>query len=212
MNRKIAVLTLCAMLFALSSAKAQQTTKIPRIGFLYASSPSPDVRTGFLQGLHKFGYIEGQNITIEYRAAKGQFERLPVLAAELVRLNVKDIEPAFQEARKASAGGVLELGGPLLNVHQTALVNLAAKSRLPTMWVRRRFVEAGGLMYYGVDTADLNRRAAAYVDKILKGTKPAELPVEQPTKFEFVINLKAAKQIGLTIPPNVLARATRIIR
>ena len=124
----------------------------------------------------------------------------------------KDIEPAFQEARKASADGVLELGGPLLNVHQTALVNLAAKSRLPTMWVRRRFVQAGGLMYYGVDTADLNRRAAQYVDKILKGTKPAELPVEQPIKFEFVINLKTAKQIGLTIPPNVLARADRVIK
>ena len=305
-------------------AQAQQTTKIPRIGFLYASSPSPDVRTRFLQELRKFGYIEGQNITIEFRSAKGQFERLPVLAAELVRLKVdvivtggstatraakeatstipivmtqdndpvgsgfvtslarpggnvtglstlrpeisgkrlellkevipglsrvavlgasdnpgnaqalkevelaagalklqlqyldirspKDIEPAFQEARKASADGVLELGGPLLAVHQTALVNLAAKSRLPTMWVRRRFVEAGGLMYYGVDTADLNRRAAQYVDKILKGTKPADLPVEQPIKFEFVINLKAAKQIGLTIPPNVLARADRVIK
>ena len=124
----------------------------------------------------------------------------------------KDIEPAFQEARKASADAVLELGGPLLAVHQTALVKLAAKNRLPTMWVRRRFVEAGGLMYYGVDAADLNRRAAEYVDKILKGTKPADLPVEQPTKFEFVINLKAAKQIGLTIPPNVLARADKVIK
>jgi putative ABC transport system substrate-binding protein len=124
----------------------------------------------------------------------------------------KDIEPAFLEARRVSVDGVLELGGPLLLVHQTALLSLAAKNRLPAMWVRRRFVEAGGLMYYGVDTEDLIRRAASYVDKILKGAKPADLPVEQPTKFEFIVNLKAAKQIGLTIPPNVLARADKVIK
>jgi putative ABC transport system substrate-binding protein len=307
------------------STEAQQAKKIPRIGFLWASrGPSPGARAGIHQGLRKLGYIEGQNITIEYRYAEGKFERLPVLAAELVRLNVdvivtggstatraakeattaipivmtndndpvasgfvaslarpggnitglstlrpeisgkrlellkevvpglsrvavlgasdnpgnpqalseaelaaaalkiqlqyldirspKDIEPAFQEARKGRAEGVLELGGPLLNVHRSALVNLAAKSRLPTMWVRRSFVEAGGLMCYGVDSDDLARRAASYVDKILKGRKPADLPVEQPTKFEFIINLKAAKQIGLTIPPNVLARADKVIR
>jgi putative tryptophan/tyrosine transport system substrate-binding protein len=324
-NLKWLGLLVIAFVLVVGEVVAQaQPGRIPRLGFLYASSPSPNVQIRFLQGLRKFGYVEGQNITIEFRSAKGQFERLPVLAAELVRLNVdvivtggstatraareatgtipivmtqdndpvasgfvaslarpggnvtglstlrpeisgkrlellkevvpglsrvavlgasdnpgnaqalkevelaagalkvqlqyldirspKDIEPAFQEARKASADGVLELGGPLLAVHQTALVNLATKNRLPTMWVRRRFVEAGGLMYYGVDTADLNRRAAEYVDKILKGTKPADLPVEQPTKFEFVINLKAAKQIGLTIPPNVLARADRVIR
>lgn len=308
-----------------ASAEAQQVKKTPSIGFLWASrGPSPDARAGIHQGLRKLGYIDGQNITIEYRYAQGKFERLPVLAAELVRLNVdvivtggstatraakeatrtipivmtndndpvasgfvaslarpggnitglstlrpeisgkrlellkevvpglsrvavlgasdnpgnpqalseaeqaaaalkiqlqyldirspKDIEPAFQEARKGRAEGVLELGGPLLNVHRSALVNLAAKSRLPTMWVRQSFVEAGGLMCYGVDPDDLARRAAIYVDKILKGAKPADLPVEQPTKFEFVINLKAAKQIGLTIPPNVLARADRVIR
>ena len=124
----------------------------------------------------------------------------------------KDIEPAFQDARKGHADAVIELGGPLLNVHRTALVDLAAKSRLPTMWVRRSFVESGGLIYYGVNTDDLYRRAATYVDKILKGAKSADLPVEQPTKFEFIINLKAAKQIGLTIPPNVLARADKVIK
>jgi len=138
-----------------------------------------------------------------------------VLKLQLQYLDIrspKDIEPAFQEARKVRAGGVLELGGPLLNVHRTALIDLAAKSRLPTMWVRRQFVETGGLMYYGVDTTDLARRAATYVDKILKGANAADLPVEQPMRFDFIVNLKAAKQIGLTVPPNVLVRATRVIR
>jgi len=313
-----------ALLICAVAAQAQQSTKVPRIGYLAASIITAESRAAIHQGLLKLGYIEGQNIRIEYRQAEGKFERLPILAAELVRLKVdailtggstatraakeatstipiamtqdndpvasgfvaslarpggnvtglstlrpeisgkrlellkeivpglsrvavlgasdnpgnaqalkevelaagalkvqlqyldirspKDIEPAFQEARKTSADGVLELGGPLLNVHQTALVNLAVKSRLPAMWVRRRFVEAGGLMYYGVDTADLLRRAATFVDKILKGANPADLPVEQPTKFELVINLKTAKQIGLTIPPNVLARADKVIR
>jgi ABC-type uncharacterized transport system substrate-binding protein len=323
--KKLVWLVTLLFLVACRFAEAQQPGKISRIGFLHATSGlSPDARTRFLQGLHKFGYIEGQNITIEYRSAKGQFERLPVLAAELVRPKVdviltggstatraareatstipivmlqdndpvasgfvaslarprgnitglstlrpeisgkrlellkeivpglsrvavlgasdnpgnaqalkevelaagalrlqlqyldirspKDIDPAFQEARKASADAVLELGGPLLAVHQTPLVKLAAKNRLPAMWVRRETVEAGGLMWYGVDTADLARRAAEYVDKVLKGAKPADLPVEQPTKFELVINLKAAKQIGLTIPPNVLARADKVIK
>jgi putative ABC transport system substrate-binding protein len=94
----------------------------------------------------------------------------------------------------------------------TQVVDLAVKSRLPVIYSGRTYVEAGGLMSYGVNNADLDRRAATYVDKILKGAKPADLPVEQPKKFEFIINLKAAKQIGLTIPPNVLARADRVIR
>ena len=325
MNKKIPWLVTLLLLAAVTFAGAQQAPKNPRIGFLHASAGlTPDARTRFLQGLRKFGYIEGENITIEYRSAKGQFERLPVLAAELVSLKVdviltggstatraakeatntipivmlqdndpvasgfvtslarpggnitglstlrpeisgkrlellkeivpglsriavlgasdnpgnaqalrevelaagalkvqlqyldirspKDIEPAFQEARKGSADAVIELGGPLLAVHQTTLIKLAAKNRLPAMWVRRGIVEAGGLMWYGVDTIDLARRAAEYVDKILKGAKPANLPVEQPTKFELVINLKAAKQIDLTIPPNVLARADKVIK
>ena len=103
-------------------------------------------------------------------------------------------------------------GRPPLGAHRTEIVELAVKSRLPAIYPQVEFTEAGGLMYYGTNTPDLFRRAATYVDKILKGAKPADLPVEQPTKFEFIINLKAAKQIGLTIPPNVLVRADRVIR
>ena len=99
-----------------------------------------------------------------------------------------------------------------MNSNQKRIVSLALKSRLPSVYVRRDFVDAGGLMSYGADFADSYRRVAYYVDRILKGTKPADLPVEQPTKFEFVINLKTAKQIGLTIPPGVLARADKVIR
>jgi putative ABC transport system substrate-binding protein len=104
------------------------------------------------------------------------------------------------------------LGGPVLISHRTKVVELAVKSRLPATYDRPEFVEEGGLMTYSVSSTDLFRRAATYVDKILKGAKPGDLPVEQPKKFEFVINLKTAKQIGLTIPPNVLARADRVIK
>ena len=104
------------------------------------------------------------------------------------------------------------LATPVFNFDRKQFADLAAKSRLPVIYPRTEFVEAGGLMTYGASVVDLYRRAATYVDKILKGAKPADLPVEQPTKFELVINLKAAKQIGLTIPPNVLARADRVIR
>jgi putative ABC transport system substrate-binding protein len=127
-------------------------------------------------------------------------------------LSPKDIEAGFRRTVKGRADAVLALGNPVLNAHRTQVADLAVKSRLPAMYYAAEFVEAGGLMFYGVDFPDLFRRAATYVDKILKGAKPAELPVEQPKKFEFIVNLKAAKQIGLTIPPNVLARADRVIR
>ena len=104
------------------------------------------------------------------------------------------------------------LGNPILNLNRQQIVELANKHRLPATYGRPEYVEAGGLMSYGVSVTDLDRRAATYVDKILKGAKPADLPVEQPTKFEFLVNLKAAKQIGLTIPPNVLARADKVIK
>ena len=127
-------------------------------------------------------------------------------------LDPKKIEQAFRTAKKGRADAVLVLASPILESHRTRVADLAAKNRLPTIYSSREYVEAGGLMTYGVSLTDLYRRAATYVDKILKGAKPADLPVEQPKKFEFIINLKAAKQIGLTIPPEVLARADRVIR
>jgi ABC-type uncharacterized transport system substrate-binding protein len=128
-------------------------------------------------------------------------------------LSPKDIETAFRTAVKGRADAILILGsGPVLNPHQKEIAELMVKNRLPVMYRFRDPVEASGLMSYGVNIPDLDRRAAVYVDKILKGAKPADLPVEQPTKFELVINLKAAKQIGLTIPPNVLARADKVIK
>ena len=128
-------------------------------------------------------------------------------------LTTKDIEPAFRAAVKERADAVLEnIAGNIRNAALKELAELAVKNRLPVMRERPEHVEAGGLMSYGVRLTDLDRRSASYVDKILKGAKPAELPVEQPTKFEFIINLKAAKQIGLTIPPNVLAMADKVIK
>jgi putative tryptophan/tyrosine transport system substrate-binding protein len=308
-------------------AEAQQTGKVPRIGYLTGGLPSSmSARTeAFRRGLRELGYEEGKNIVIDYRYAEEKLDRLPALAAELVRLNVdvivtggpqvtrvvkhatvsipivmsqdgdpvgtgfvaslarpggnitglstlapelsgkrlellkeiipklthvvvmgtstnpgntlalrevelaagtfgvklqyldvldpKDFENAFRAAAKGRADAILILvAGTVSAAHRPKIAELAVKSRLPVIYNRREYVEAGGLMTYNVSVTDLDRRAATYVDKILKGAKPADLPVEQPTKFEFIINLKAAKQIGLTIPPNVLARADKVIR
>jgi putative ABC transport system substrate-binding protein len=315
------------LLLALSlPARAQQPAKLPRIGYLDVASISSEAarNQAFRQGLRELGYVEGKNIVIEWRSAEEKPDRLPALAAELVRLKVdvivtsgssvtraakaathtipivmaqdndpvgngfvaslarpgrnitglatlapeisgkrlellkeivpkisrvavlgtssapsntqnlketelasgafgmklqyldvlspKDIETAFQAAGKERADAVLALGGFVLASQRAQIAVLAVKSRLPVISWRSDFVEAGGLMSYGVSLLDLDRRAATYVDKILKGAKPADLPVAQPTKFELVINLKAAKQIGLTIPPNVLARADKVIK
>ncbi len=128
-------------------------------------------------------------------------------------LTPRDIEIGFRAASKGRADAVLILlAGGLATAHRTEIVELAAKSRRPAIYNSAEFVDAGGLMSYAASLTDLSRRAAVYVDKILKGRMPAELPVEQPTRFEFIVNLKAAKQIGLTIPPNLLARADRVIR
>jgi putative tryptophan/tyrosine transport system substrate-binding protein len=124
----------------------------------------------------------------------------------------KDIETAFHAASKGRADAILVMASPITFSQRRQVADLAVKVRLPTIYSRPEYVEDGGLVFYGVSYTDLFRRAATYVDKILKGTKPDELPVEQPKKFEFIINLKAAKQIGLTIPPNVLVRADKVIR
>ena len=328
MREKIIGFALTAViLVSVHLAEAQQPAKIPRIGYLTASSLSvnPARIEAFRQGLRELGYIEGKNIVIEWRSSEGKADRLPALAAELVRLKVdvivtsgpvatraakeatttipivmaqdidpvgsgfvaslarpggnitglstfrpelsgkqlellkeivprlsrvavlgtstqpgyaqqlrevelaagalgvqlqyfdvldpKDIETAFLAASKGRADAVLMMvAGAIANAHRTEIVELAVKSRLPAVYGQLEFMDAGGLMFYGASIPEMFRRAATYVDKILKGTKPADLPVEQPTKFELMINLKTAKQIGLTIPPNVLARADKVIK
>ena len=146
------------------------------------------------------------------RATEFAAEALKVQLQYLEIRDRKDIESVFQAARKGRVDAVLALASRVLVSDRTQVANLAVKSRLPVIYGESEHVEAGGLMTYGVSITDLFRRAATYVDKILKGVKPADLPVEQPTKFELVINLRAAKQIGLTIPPSVLARADKVIR
>jgi putative ABC transport system substrate-binding protein len=146
-----------------------------------------------------------KEVEVAARALGVQIQRADVRRAE-------DYEVAFDAAIRGRANAVLVQRDPLNNAQRTAILALTAKRKMPAMYPGVEYVNTGGLMSYGVSSPDLYRRSAIYVDKILKGTKPADLPVEQPTKFEFVINLKTAKQIGLTVPPNVLARADKVIR
>jgi len=317
-----------AVLVVPLAGEAQQAASLPRIGFLAPGSLSeprfPRFLQTFRQGLRELGYVEGQNITIEFRWAEGMFDRLPGLAAELVQLKVNVIvaggAPAAHAAKQATetipivmvnvadpvatglvaslarpggnitglslmlpalvgkqlemlkevvprvsrvallgnpanpnnasqvrhaqdaaralgvqlqpleardlseidkafavitterAGVVIVLGDTILLNHRTRIFNHAARRRLPTVSGGSEYAEAGSLLAYGPSLTDGNRRAATYVDKILKGTKPADLPIEQPTTFELVINLKTAKGLGLTIPPAVLQRADRVIQ
>jgi putative ABC transport system substrate-binding protein len=166
--------------------------KISRVAVLGTSTNPPNVQ--FLK-----------ETEVASKAFGVQLQYLDILSAQ-------DIESAFRTASNGRSDAILLLGGPIFNFHRTRIVDLTAKNRLPAMYDVPEYVEAGGLMSYGTNINDLSRRAATYVDKIVKGAKPADLPVEQPTKFEFVVNLKAAKQIALTIPPNVLARADRVIK
>src|SRR6478736_4369632 len=304
-RREFILLTGSAALCSFS-AHAQQAGKVPRIGYLGVTSPSdrPPLLDTFRQGLRELGWIEGQNIVIDYRFAEGRLDRLPDLAAELVRLKVdvivslgtqgvtaaknatktipivmigvrdpvgtgliaslarpggnitgvsgsaglaivsnpanayhqlaikelnvaarslgvqlqlleargpNEFDGAFAAMAKERVGALLVLSDAMLNSHRTRLADLAARSRLPAAYGVRESVEAGGLMSYGPSFLDLFRRSAAYVDKILKGAKPADLPVDQPTEFELVINLKTAKALGLTIPQSVLLRAHHVI-
>jgi len=167
--------------------------KLSRVAVLGSSGA-----TGYAQTL--------KEIEPAAKAFKMQLQFLDVKHAD-------DIETAFRAASEGRAQGVLTLNSAILGSQRAQIAELAVKKRLPVMYHQSDFVEeAGGLMFYGVNVPDLNRRAAAYVDKILKGARPGDIPVEQPTKFEFIVNLKSAKQIGLTIPPSVLARADKVIK
>ena len=323
----IVTLTL-SLLAAPLAADAQQAGKVPRIGFLGVTSPSdrPHHVDAFRQRLRELGWVEGQNIVIDYRYAEGRVDRLPDLVAELVRLKVdlivasagtqaataaknatetipivmiyvrdpvgngliaslarpggnvtgvsgsaglelfakqlellketvpkirrvailsnpdnayhqlairevnvaarslgvqlqlleargpNEFDGAFAAMAKERVGALLVLSDAMLNSHRTRLADLAARSRLPAAYGVRESVEAGGLMSYGPSFLDLYRRSATFVDKILKGAKPGNLPVEQPAKFELVINLKTAKALGLTIPQSLLLRADEVIQ
>jgi putative ABC transport system substrate-binding protein len=327
MRRTLTILAVGPLLFALCSVTEAQQAKIPRVGFIGASSPSTagPWLEAFRHGLRDLGYTDGKNITIDVRWAEGSAERFPEIIAELSRLNmdvmvisgatgaraaknarisipvvfaavtdplghgiieslarpggnltgtalavgegfagkrvellketapntarmavfrnpthpvaetflreaqaaghalgvkldffdVKDpgqLDGAFAKIEKESAGALIVTPDPLFGTQRTRIVDFVMRRRLPSMFFYKEFVDIGGLMSYGPSFLESHRRAAFYVDKILKGARPAELPVEQPTKFELVINLKTAKQIGLTIPPSVLARADRVIK
>lgn len=165
--------------------------KISRVAVLRASGPAQEQQAKEIQ-------TAAQPLSLQVQIVQIQ--------------NQDDFENVFSTITKGRPGALLVLRSSLLRTHAARIKDFANKNRLPTMYDDRIFVESGGLMSYGTNTLDVYKRAATYVDKILKGTKPADLPVEQPMKFEFVINLKTAKQMGLTIPPDVLARADRVIR
>jgi putative ABC transport system substrate-binding protein len=156
--------------------------------------------------------IRRDAIAVELKEIHASARKLGMQLQEIELRSPTDLEAAFRTATQAHAEAVLAQSSGVLLSRRTQMAQLAVKHRLPAIYAREEFVEAGGLMHYAPSTSDLSRRAAVYVDKILKGAKPGELPMEQPTKFEFIVNLRAAKEIGLTIPPNVLARADRVIR
>jgi putative tryptophan/tyrosine transport system substrate-binding protein len=321
MNAKILVYALPALILVAIHLAEAQPKKIPRIGFLSSAAPPGTPYESFRGGLRDLGYVEGQNIAIEYRS--GEVPRMTELATELVHLKVDlivaqgqaamitktvaraipvvfgmsgdpvyaglidslarpgenmtgmtflafelvgkrlellketvpkisrvavlaypghageerelketrltaealkivlhylsvnnptDIDKAFGIIAKEHTDAILAFPDPITMAHRTQIAEFAIRRRLPSVFGWKDYVEAGGLMSYGPILAESWRRVAVYVDKILKGTKPADLPVERPAKFEFVISLKAANQIGLTIPPNVLARADKVFK
>jgi putative ABC transport system substrate-binding protein len=167
-------------------------------------------------GLSRVAFIWNPDVrgaVLDYKETEGAASSLHLQLQSVEVVRAEDFDRAFSAITKDRAQAlIMPAANPLAFANRGQIASFAQKNRLPSMYAQREYVDAGGLMSYGPSTTDLWRRAATYVDKILKGTKPADLPVEQPIKFEFVINLKAAKQIGLTIPPNVLARADRVIR
>src|SRR5207249_1566890 len=195
--------------------RAQPAGKMSAVGILgeMASDPSEArMWQTFRLGLRELGWIEGQNLRIESRWAEDNYSRLPELTADLIRLRVDlivaragaELESAFTAIARAEAQALFVLSFGPYSAKRQRLAELAIRHRLPTMFADRVHVEAGGLMSYGADLGDLFRRGAIYVDKILRGAKPGDLPVEQPTKFELVINLKTAKALGLNIPQSLL--------
>ena len=164
--------------------------------------------------LARVGFLRGAETSdLQLKEIRPAAEALKLKLEEIeTQRDAKGLEGAFQTAKQKQVGAIMMTAGPGFLAEKKRIVELAAKYRLPAIYPQKEFVDDGGLMSYGPDYADLYRRAAVYVDKILKGAKPADLPVQQATKFEFVINLKSANQIGLTVPPEVLARANKVIK
>ena len=186
------------------AARAQQRARVPRIGVLMsAAEDDPEGKAriaAFRQGLQKLGWADGQNA--------------PSLGVELIPVNIRDageIERAVSAFARSSNGGLIVTAAPLALVHRDLIVALAARYKLCAVYGLRPFVTAGGLTFYGPDIPDQYRRASGYIDRILKGEKPADLPVQAPTKFEMAINIRTAKALGITVPPSVLARANEVI-
>lgn len=194
---------------------APQAGRISRVGWLSPdAAPAGGAMLGALRdGLRELGYADGQNIQFEPRWAERQIGRLPVLAEDLVRLpqSPDEFESTFATMVRKGVGALHVNLDPLFMGNRPRLIQLAMTYRLPATYDGRQFVDSGGLMAYGPSFLGEVRRAAILVDKILKGARPADLPVEQPTKLELVINLKTAKALGLTIPPSLLVRADQVI-
>jgi hypothetical protein len=223
MNRRmfIASITL-GLLSAPRTAGAQPVGKVWRIGWL--SPPSAKAGASELdalrEGLRELNYVEGRNITIEARWADGDSAMeltqkwATSLRVVLQPLGLHDrptLETALDVMRRRRPDALMTKADPLLASHRALIVDFAAGQRLLSMYGDREYVKVGGLMFYGTSTAAMWRQAAIYVDRIMRGAKPADLPVEQPTKFELVINLKTAKALGLTIPASLLQRADQVI-
>ena len=195
------------------AARAQQVESTPRIGLLWPGDapPASPRMESFRHGLRALGFVDGQNVAIELRYAQRGPQQLPELAAELVRLKV-DVISAHGDFAPKVAQQANVFSSPILASLHREIIAFAAEYRLPAIYQWKEHVEAGGLVSYGPGLAAMWRQSAIIVGKVLKGVKPADLPVEQPTKFDLIINLKTAKQVGLTIPPNVLAHADKVIK